>query len=253
MTSKIGKKLLILVAISGLWLLIVPWIMGWAGDHGLLATRYSQKVSILVRYREFLHQLHEPATLLMVFVPWVLFSVFILRMRFLPVSTTMEKAIKHGKLDEISMMIDKGQDINVPTDKGQTALHLAVLQDDVDMVRLLLDNGADFDVEDGLTSMTPLLTAARRGQRDIMDLLIRFGADINATNLAGDTPLHLAVLAGSVPAVEVLLKYRPAVDVRNDAGMTAIQQAEHLGHERVAAAIRYCISQQWPYLKHSNG
>lgn len=253
MEMKIWKKLLIILISFGLWLLLVPWIMGWAGDHGLLATIQSQKISILVRYREFLQGFHEPVTLLMVFTPWLLFAVFLLWKRLKPVTPIMERAVNHGKLDEISMLIEKGQDINAPAARGQTALHLAVLRDDVDMVSLLLENGADFDVEDGQTMMGPLLTAAERGQQDIVDLLIRFGADINATNPAGDTPLHLAAAAGNVSAVEVLLKYRPDVDARNDAGMTAMRLAEQRGHERVAAVIRHSISQQWPYLQHSNG
>jgi ankyrin repeat protein len=253
MTRYIWKKILFLMTSFSLWLLILPLLLGWIREHGLLITGLSQHGSVLDRYREYLQLLREPIGLLMVITPWLLMTIIIFRRGPVTVLARMENAVKRGKLDEVSMLIDNGQDINASTAKGQTALHLAVEQDDVEMVGLLLDNGADFDLEDSQSTMAPLLTAAQRGQCDIVDLLIRFGANINSVTRTNDTPLHLAAAAGHIAVVDVLLKYRPALDVRNSEGKTALQLAEQRGNEPVAAVIRQYISRQWPYLKHSNG
>jgi hypothetical protein len=246
-------KLLFLMASFGLWLLILPMLLGEIGERGLLVSGLPQHGPFLERYREYLQLLHEPIWLVVVIIPWLLIAVIIFRRRTLMVPVNMENAVKRGNLDEVSMLLDNGQDINAPIDRGQTALHLAVLQDDVEMVRLLLDNGADFDVEDGQMTMAPLLTAAQRGQSDMVDLLIRYGANLDSVDRSNDTSLHLAAAAGHFAAVEVLLKYRPAMDARNGDGRTALQLAEQHGYEPVAALIRQYVSRQWPYLKLSDG
>lgn len=249
----IWKRVLFLTVFFGLWLLILPLLLGWAGEKGWLITGFQQHGPILARYGNYLRLLSEPIGLLAVIIPWLLITIIIFRRRPMAVLPKMESAVRRGKLDEVSMLIDNGQDINAPTVRGQTALHLAVQQGDVEMVGLLLDNGADFDLEDGQTTMTPLLYAAQHGQCEIVDLLIRFGANINSVSRTNNTPLHLAAAAGHVAAVEALLKYRPALDLRNGDGKTALQLAEQRGQEPVAVVIRQYVSRQWPYLKHSNG
>ena len=76
---------------------------------------------------------------------------------------------------------------------GASALHVAVLKDNREIVQLLLDNGADIDIralDDSKGS--PLEWAAYFGIKDMAVFLVDSGADINASNAYGTTPLDAA-------------------------------------------------------------
>ncbi|KAF4519567.1 hypothetical protein B566_EDAN004774 [Ephemera danica] len=64
-------------------------------------------------------------------------------------------------------------------DNGDTALHLAAKKGKIDMVKYLLECGADVNVEDK-ADVTPLHLAARDGKTDVVHLLVQFGADESA-------------------------------------------------------------------------
>ena len=72
-----------------------------------------------------------------------------------------------------------------------TPLHSAAESDHVEMVKLLLDSGAQVDARDTY-SETPLHYAAREGAVESARLLIAAGADVNAKNESGSTPLSFA-------------------------------------------------------------
>jgi hypothetical protein len=72
----------------------------------------------------------------------------------------------------------------------------------------------------------PLHKAAWNDQRAAADLLIRFGADVNARGDHGMTPLHYAAKQGSSEVVELLLKRGADVRAKDDAGLTPISMAD---------------------------
>ena len=84
---------------------------------------------------------------------------------------------------------------NVKNDGGKTPLHLLLesdfsSDDDIpDLVRLLLDRGADVNAQDQ-TQVTSLFLAAERHMDDIARILLEHGADPNVKNIRGKTPLH---------------------------------------------------------------
>ena len=76
---------------------------------------------------------------------------------------------------------------------GASALHVAVLKDNREIVQLLLDNGANIDIK-ALDEFkgSPLEWAAFFGIKDMAVFLVDSGADINARNAYGTTPLDAA-------------------------------------------------------------
>lgn len=63
--------------------------------------------------------------------------------------------------------------------QGRPPLHAAVVNNHVDTVRVLLENGVDVDQLDK-DGRTAIISAAKLGLKDMCQMLIRHGADVNA-------------------------------------------------------------------------
>ena len=90
-------------------------------------------------------------------------------------------AVLSGDLGVLRMILEKrkGLDLNHLNDDGEAALELAAQLGNKDMVELLIQHGADVNVSDG----GPLFYAISKGHNDIVDLLLARGAKFN-TNAA---------------------------------------------------------------------
>ena len=119
------------------------------------------------------------------------------------------------------------------------ALLDATRRHDVESVRSLLSAGADPDVAQG-DGLTALHLAAEAGQLQIMELLLRAGADVEPTTRIGHyTPLHLASLTGQVDAVRLLLDAgaNPAVTATTSGATPLHLAAKALGGEGAVRAL----------------
>jgi hypothetical protein len=105
----------------------------------------------------------------------------------------------------------------------QTALAFNNLPDDV--ARWLVEHGASISAVD-IYGATPL--QSRAGEwRARMGVLLDLGADVNAGEGTGDTPLHQAARRGSVETVDLLLQHGANVDALNAGGLTPLEYALH--------------------------
>lgn len=118
-------------------------------------------------------------------------------------------------------------------DRGYTPLHDAAMRGDVARVQALLASGADINIairsKEVFSSewgATPLHLAARNDQREVVELLVRAGANVKAVDDRGATALHYAA---AHPAVETLLLSKGAsADARDVFGRTALHWAANL-------------------------
>ena len=93
-----------------------------------------------------------------------------------------------NQLEAVKLLYSKGADLNTINDCAVTPLSEAASLGYTDMVKFLLENGARIkQVPEG----DPILhEAIRSGNPEIVDLLVKHGADINTTDCLGQTPLH---------------------------------------------------------------
>lgn len=124
-----------------------------------------------------------------------------------------------------------------PQADGTTALHWAARHDDVGTARALLAAGADANAVNRY-GLSPLALAATNGSGTFVQLLLAAGADPTRAQPGGETPLLTAARAGRLAAVQALLAKGVPVDATLEgSGQTALHWAAHEGHAPVVAAL----------------
>jgi len=108
----------------------------------------------------------------------------------------------------VEALIDRGADINyagVGVGPGETALHGAIAEKHRDIAELLIKKGANVNARNSRSARTPLhFLAASLDDRKLAELMIKHGADVNARDKNSQTPLSFATKAGNDQVAEVL-------------------------------------------------
>ena len=129
--------------------------------------------------------------------------------------TPLAAAALSGNKDIVSLLLDRGADINAVGGEYGTPLATAAYSESAEIVSLLLDRGADINAMGG-TYGTPLAAAAATGNKDIVFLLLDRGADIDAVGGKYGTSLAAAAFHGSTDTVSILLEH--GADIRSVGG-----------------------------------
>jgi ankyrin repeat protein len=120
------------------------------------------------------------------------------------------RAIMFGKIDEVNKLIEAGVDVNRKFDLGAsrdiTPLYFAVLTGEADMGKLLIDAGADVDINFKGVNLLHV-SGIYGGNEAVTELLIANGLDVNAKTKHGETPLDLGISKGHNEIVDLLRKH----------------------------------------------
>lgn len=104
--------------------------------------------------------------------------------------TLLHLAAVRNRMEVLKKLIKYGAEVNITTWEQRTTLYEAVVNGNFEMVRFLLDNGASLKLDYENSKFNPLHWAASVGKVDIVELLIEEGADVNAQDSDGRTPLN---------------------------------------------------------------
>ncbi|XP_043227480.1 KN motif and ankyrin repeat domain-containing protein 3-like [Amphibalanus amphitrite] len=158
-------------------------------------------------------------------------------------NTVMHYAVSHGNFDVVSVLLDsKVVDVQRQNNAGYTCIMLLSLahitsETHRQVVRRLFQNG-DVNVRAKQHGQTALMLAVSHGRLDMVNLLLEAGADINIQDEDGSTSLMCASEHGHAAIVRVLLAH-PECDTQltdND-GCTALQVAMEAGHRDVGLLL----------------
>jgi ankyrin repeat protein len=134
-------------------------------------------------------------------------------------NTPLIEAAVYGSLANLRLLLERGADANASNAAGATPLLRAA--GDADKIALLLDHGAEVNVHSRLGN-TPLILAARPvDSHRAVGLLLAKGADAKATNNWGATALMAAAAGGDPKTVQMLIKYGADVNAQPGADHVA--------------------------------
>jgi uncharacterized protein len=126
-----------------------------------------------------------------------------------------------------------------PAGVGEIILEYAIYHSPLPFIRTLLEQGADPNYQDhaGFPPLIAALSSGRPDRYEIVEILLGFGADIQARGLNDWTPLHHAAATDDLDGIRLLVAHGadPNARTRIDALATPLEEAEQLGR---AAAVR---------------
>jgi ankyrin repeat protein len=149
-----------------------------------------------------------------------------------PFEKPMEAAIRKKESLVTEALLQRGVDVNAPLPSGVTPLTAAASAGSTEIVRTLLKNGADPNLNG------PLEDASLKGFTSVAELLLDHGAQVNQLNAAsGTTALYAAASFGKAETVSLLLKRGADAGLCGKARKSPYQAALENGYRDVAAEI----------------
>lgn len=118
--------------------------------------------------------------------------------------TPLLVAARHRSVDTAYILVNHGAKIEA-TAKGYTGLHFASMGRSKSLIRFFAQEGVLINARTLDSGDTALILASDGGNSQIVALLIKLGADVNASNNIGWTPLHFAAYGGFEQIAEILI------------------------------------------------
>lgn len=151
----------------------------------------------------------------------------------------LHEAAAVGALERVRTLIrERGRLIDSHSKDGFTPLALAAFFGNTAVAQLLVDQGANVSLAASNPMKVAPLHASTAGRHvEIVRLLVENGADVNARQQQGWTPLHGAAQNGDAEIVQLLLEHGADRAARSETGQTALDLAMTHGHAAVAALL----------------
>lgn len=142
-------------------------------------------------------------------------------------------AAKNNYADVVTLLLEKRVDINAVDDAGHTALILAAENGNKDIVELLIKNGADPSAKHN----EALLRAAERGHTEVIKLLLENGVAVDPASGNDFSALMRAAKFGHIDTVKFLLAAGAQVNAQNIMGITPLSEAAQEGHTQIVRLL----------------
>ena len=150
--------------------------------------------------------------------------------------TALMAAARENSLKAVPVLLAaRGINIDQRAKNGDTALMLAAFKKNRQVVEALLAKGALVN-QDGWTA---LHYAAMGGDVEIIQMLLKHSAEVDARSPNLTTPLMMAAMGGNIYAVKALLDAGADLNMANEQGLTAIDFARRSNHPVILEGLEY--------------
>jgi len=179
-------------------------------------------------------------------------------------------AAQFGALDVCKLLLERGANVKLGRDDGQSPLYKAAHKGHKQIVELMMKYGADISVtpKDGSTPLfiasqhghepvveclmhakadpdkpmnggaTPLVVSSQNGHQGVVTILAKSGANLNAVNSTGQTSLHKAAQKGFSEIAQILLKAKADTNVKAKDGKTPLELAQANSAQNVVQLLQ---------------
>ncbi|MBL7185843.1 MAG: ankyrin repeat domain-containing protein [Phycisphaerae bacterium] len=150
--------------------------------------------------------------------------------------TPLAEAIREGQPLMIEILLYGAGDTSTG---GRTPLHAAALFGNREKAEQLIAEGANVNARDDRIGFTPLHWAVRPGgHKDVVELLVKKGADLDAKCEWDATPLFLAANRGHLQICELLITAGADLNVKDKWDWTVLSKAKQKGNTKIVELLR---------------
>lgn len=158
--------------------------------------------------------------------------------------TAVMKAVQKDDVAGLQALIARGADVNELDPNGDAPLVMAAYLGHTEIVRLLLDAGADVTAVDPGMKATALHAAAYAGRTDAARLLIEHGIDIDRQGPKnGYTALHDAIWENNIDTARVIIDAGADLTLTSHSGETPLDFARSRHRREIIAMIEARLAQ----------
>ena len=148
-------------------------------------------------------------------------------------TTALHGAVVAGHIGVLESLITDETNIDAIDVHGQTPLFLAAYYGRSEMLRLLVNNGAKLERRNGKCGQTALHIATINNKYVSIKALLEFEFDVDLQDIYGATALHEAANQNDIKSAMLLLKVGARKDIKMGNGMTPAMLAHKLGKTKV--------------------
>jgi hypothetical protein len=141
----------------------------------------------------------------------------------------IHQAVVDGDVEQVKLIISKGPDLNAGNESGKIPLNLAAREGHKEIVELLLEHGADVNVGNAINKRIAAEFAMDNNHTEVAQLLISKGSDIS--------PLHLAIYMEDEIKAKSLIEGGADVNSRTPGGITPLNQAVGKGLKNIVELL----------------
>lgn len=152
-------------------------------------------------------------------------------------TTALEHAVKNANQEMVKLLLQSGANVNAKNENGTTVLMM--LDDDAtsDLVWDLINAGADVNLKDN-SGNTALMQTATENNSEVLKALLDAGADVNAKNETGRTALMQAASEGLVNNVRLLILAGADINALDEDDDSALALAAEDNHAAVVRLLK---------------
>lgn len=158
-------------------------------------------------------------------------------------STPLHKAAAGCRNKRIAeLLVNAGADVSIENNEGATALQVALDCKNIDVTKVLIYARADVNTRSSKYRRTALHVAAAKNDVAFMEYLFYRGADVDAKDYQGSTPLHRAVLKNQgnshLNAIRVLVDNNAELYAMDDNGRTPLDYLQKKTDAKILESVR---------------